>query len=72
MSRKGNSNRVEPIQASTVEPESALVLELLRGAARGDRDPDIELAIILARLDGATDDEIRSALASLVVDADLD
>ncbi|HEX5759580.1 MAG TPA: hypothetical protein VF121_10330 [Thermoanaerobaculia bacterium] len=51
---------------------AARVFEILRGAHRSERDPDIELATMIDGLQGARDSAIRSALIDLVSDADSD
>ena len=57
---------------SHFDDETAQVLQILRGAFRAKQDPDLDLAVILARLRGASDDRIQSALSALVSDADPD
>ncbi len=52
--------------------DAGQVIEILRGASRAKRDPDVELVILAARLRGAKDDVIRSALAALMSDEDPD
>lgn len=48
------------------------VIDILRGASRGEQDPDLQLTRILADLQGASEDAIRLALADLVRDANSD
>lgn len=52
--------------------DAGQVIEILRGASRAKRDPDVDLVILAARLRGAKDDVIRSALAALMSDEDPD
>lgn len=52
--------------------DAGQVIEILRGASRAKRDPDVELVTLAARLRAAKDDVIRSALAALMSDEDPD
>ncbi len=52
------------------DPDTPLLIEALRGASRGARDPDFELAEMLSELDGTADRAaLTRALERLVLDA---
>jgi len=52
--------------------DATSAVDILEGARRGSRDPDIQLTLILAALTVTDVVEIQTVLASLVVDADPD
>lgn len=73
------TNYTDGYQALAVTPDQPSrdtdvdhVIEILQGATRGDRNPDVALTIILAGLHAATADALQSALAVLLKHADLD
>jgi hypothetical protein len=49
--------------------DMAAVADLLEAATRAPADPDVELAHLLHRLEGANDAELRKILEKLVRDA---
>ena len=58
--------------AAAADSDTTTVLEILRGAAVGPRDPDVALAELLARLVNATEGDAEEGLAELVRDAHRD
>lgn len=68
----GSRDRASNTNHVVSDPDTARVIEILHGAYRGPRDPDIDLAMIIADLRGVSDDAIRSALAALVKNANQD
>jgi hypothetical protein len=70
-----NSNSGNPIDT---EPENrgdadaSGVINILEGARRAERDPDVDLSRLIIELHSAPDDAIQSALAFLVANADPD
>lgn len=63
----------EPTENAEIDPDTTELLDVLRGAARGPRDPDVELATILAELEITGDAEhLLLALTRLVRDEDTD
>jgi hypothetical protein len=64
------SDDVGPAGPGRLDTDASQVLEILSGVARANRDPDVELARLIATLRGADDAALKSALASLVADAD--
>ena len=55
------------------DPDTEKVLEIMRGASRSPRDPDIELATIISELADTTEaDPYETVLARLVRDAHSD
>lgn len=54
------------------DSDAKRVIDVLNGARRNSRDPDVELAQVLAELRSVPDELIRAALASLVAHADPD
>jgi hypothetical protein len=57
------------VDFSPSDTDAEEALEILRGAHRGPHDPDIALGTVLTNLRDATPDEVRSALARLISDA---
>jgi hypothetical protein len=56
-------------EADSHDADSATAVEILRGAARGPRDPDVSLFVMLTELDRRDNDELTSYLQRLVRDA---
>jgi hypothetical protein len=59
----------DPSNQQDVDPELAHVLEVLGGAKRTSRDPDIELLVSLVGIETAADEDVLSVFARLVQDA---
>ena len=67
----GEDSRVKAL--ALPDAETARVVELLRGASRGPRDPDVELAELLPGIEEATDETaVTLLLERLVRDANQD
>lgn len=58
---------------SQIDPDTAEVIDLLKGSIVGRHDPDFELASMLPSLESADDEaELLRVLQRLIQDADTD
>ena len=69
---RGERDDVPGAACSSGDSDAARVAEILRGASRAKRDPDLDLMTTIAGLRDADDATIRSALVTLVSDASPD